>query len=408
MEILFLVIGIGVGLLIGWFMSQSNSQKRISEVKENYVPKSELQSERSKVLELTGQVKAQDTMQAQFENVAGKILEEKSAQLNKENKSSIDIILNPLKDKIESFQKRVNDVHIENVQSTSSLIGQIKILRELNERMSKDAVNLTKALKGESKTMGDWGEDILERILEYSGLKKDIHYKLQPSFDSGDGKQLRPDVVIFLPDNRHIVVDSKVSITSYVGSTSEEDTEGKIELLMAHVNSVKNHISGLSQKNYQQLYQLNTLDFVIMFIPNEAAYLTAVEFDRGLWNFAFDKHIILLGPANLIPALRLIHNLWNMDNYNRNAQEIARQCGDLYDKFVGLSDDLVDVGKKMDTAKNSYGDAMKKLSEGKGNLVSRVENIKKLGAKTSKSIATPLLDRAEIFLKEENEKVDEA
>ena len=346
-------------------------------------------------------------MQAQFENLANKIFEDKSSKLNDQNKASIDIILNPLKEKIEAFHKRVDIVHTENVQSTSSLIGQIKILRELNERMSKDAVNLTNALKGESKTMGDWGEDILERILEYSGLKKDIHYKLQPSFNSEDGRQLRPDVVIFLPENRHIVVDSKVSITSYVDSTSEEDTERKIELLTAHVNSVKNHISGLSQKNYQQLYQLNTLDFVIMFIPNEAAYLTAVEFDKGLWNYAFDKHIILLGPANLIPALRLIHNLWSMDNYNRNAQEIARQCGDLYDKFVGLTEDLVDVGKKMDAAKNSYGDAMKKLSEGKGNLVSRVENIKKLGTKTTKNIAKPLLERSE-FVEDENEKVNEA
>jgi len=407
MEILFLVIGIGVGLLIGWFMSQSNSQKKISEVRENYVPKSELQSERAKVLELTGQVKAQDTMQAQFENVAGKILEEKSAQLNKENKSNIDVILNPLKDKIESFQKRVNDVHTENLKSTSSLIGQIGILRELNERMSKDAINLTKALKGESKTMGDWGEDILERILEYSGLKNDIHYKLQPSFDTEEGRQLRPDVIIFLPDNRHIVVDSKVSITSYVDSTSEENAEKKIELLTAHVNSVKNHISGLSQKNYQQLYQLNTLDFVIMFVPNESAYLTAMEHDRNLWNYAFERHIVLLGPANLIPALRLIHNLWNTDNQNRNALEIARQCGDMYDKFVGLSNDLIDVGKKMDAAKSGYSDAMNKLTDGKGNIISRLDNIKKLGAKASKTIAKPLQDRA-IAEEEENANAGEA
>ena len=407
MGIIFLIIGLAAGTVIGWLVSQSNAQKKISKVKENFVSKSDLESERNKVLALTGKLMTQETMQAQFENLAGKILQEKGDQLNKENKSSIDVILNPLKDKIESFQKRVDDVHTENVKSTSSLIGQIKILRELNDRMSKDAINLTKALKGETKTMGDWGEDILERILEYSGLKRDIHYRIQPSFNTEDGKQLRPDVIILLPESRHIVVDSKVSINAYVDSTSEEDSDKKNVLLTAHVNSVKSHINNLSQKNYQQLYQLNTLDFVIMFVPNESAYLTAMEFDKALWNYAFERHIVLLGPANLIPALRLIQNLWNTDNQNRNALEIARQCGDLYDKFVGLSNDLIDVGKKMDTAKSGYADAMNKLSDGKGSIVSRIENIKKLGAKTSKSIPQKLLDRAEI-LEEEKDKVNEA
>jgi DNA recombination protein RmuC len=404
MGIALLIIGLIAGAAIGWYVSQSKMQLKISEVRENYVPKPELEKERAKVLELTGQVKAQETMQSQFENVAGKILDERSAQLDKENKSSIDIILNPLKTTIESFQKRVDTVHSEHVQSTASLIGQIKVLRELNTQISKDAVNLTKALKGETKLMGDWGEDILERILEYSGLKKDIHYRIQASLSGENGRQLRPDVIIDLPEGRHVVVDSKVSITAYVDSTHEEDADKKVSLLGAHITSVKNHINNLSQKNYQQLYQLNTLDFVIMFVPNETAYFTAMEFDKNLWNYAYERHIVLLGPANLIPALRLIQNLWNTDNQNRNALEIARQCGDLYDKFVGLANDLIDVGRKMDTAKDSYSEAMKKLTEGKGNLVSRIENIKKLGAKASKSIPQQLIDRAESLVKE-NENV---
>ena len=407
MEITLLIIGLIAGAAIGWYISQSKMQVKISEVKENYVAKSELEQERSKVLELTGLVKAQESMQAQFENVAGRILNEKSAQLDKENKSSIDIILNPLKTSIESFQKRVDTVHTEHVQSTASLIGQIKVLRELNAQISKDAVNLTKALKGESKLMGDWGEDILERILEFSGLKKDIHYKIQASLSGESGKQLRPDVIIFLPEGRHVIVDSKVSITAYVDSTHEEDPDRKVSLLGAHISSVKNHINNLSQKNYRQLYQLNTLDFVIMFVPNETAYFTAMEFDKSLWNYAYERHIVLLGPANLIPALRLIQNLWSTDNQNRNAQEIARQCGDMYDKFVGLANDLIDVGRKMDAAKGHYSDAMNKLSEGKGNLIARIENIKKLGAKTSKSIPPQLIDRAETFVKEK-ENVNQA
>jgi len=337
----------------------------------------------------------QNRFTKEFENLANKILDEKSAKFTEQNRQNLDILLNPLKEKIEIFQKRVDDVHTENVKSTSSLIGQIKTLRELNEQMSKDAVNLTKALKGETKTMGDWGEDILERILEYSGLIRDIHYRIQPSFESENLRQLRPDVIIDLPENRHIVVDSKVSITAYVDSSSEADAARSAEFLKAHAVSIKNHIAGLSQKNYQQLYQLNTLDFVIMFIPNESAYLTAMDFDKGLWNFAFERHIILLGPANLIPALRLIQNLWSTDNQNRNALEIARQCGDLYDKFVGLTGDLIEVGKKMDAAKNGYADAMNKLTEGKGNIINRLENIKKLGAKATKSLPSTLLERAE-------------
>jgi DNA recombination protein RmuC len=209
------------------------------------------------------------------------------------------------------------------------------------------------------------------------------------------GRQYRPDVIILLPDNKHIVVDSKVSLTSYTEYIAEEDQNKKNELLKAHIVSVRNHIHALSQKNYQLLYQLNTLDFVIMFVPNEAGYLLAMKSDHALWNHAYERHIVLLGPANLIPALRLIHNLWKTEYQNRNAMEIARQSGELYDKFYGLISDLIEVGKKMDAAKENYEEAMKKISLGRGNLVKRVEELKKLGAKTSKALPQTLLERAE-------------
>lgn len=264
-------------------------------------------------------------------------------------------------------------------------------MAELNQQVSREASNLTKALKGDTKARGSWGEVILESILEKSGLVKDREYFVQASFSDDHGKKVQPDVIVAYPGDRSVVIDSKVSLLAYERYVSEEEQE---KALKDHLQSVRNHIRNLSGKNYQHIYQIKSLDFVMLFMPIEPAYYLAIQYDTELWSYAYDKRILLISPTNLIAALKMIESMWRQEYQSKNVMEIARQSGALYDKFEGLLSDLVDIGKKLDSAQNSYKSSMTKLAEGKGNLISRVEQIKKLGAKTKKTLPQNLLERA--------------
>ncbi len=338
----------------------------------------------------------QEKFSKEFENLANKILEEKSTKFTEQNRQNLKTILDPLQEKIQKFEKKVEDSHKESIDRHAALRQQIIGLKELNEQMSKEAVNLTKALKGDSKTQGNWGELVLERVLEKSGLEKGREYEMEKSFVDETGKQqrLRPDVIIHLPDNKKMIVDSKVSLTAYEQFVNSDDENDKIRFLKEHIASLNRHVSQLSEKKYEDIYQIESPDFVLLFIPIEPAFALAINQDNQLYNKAFEKNIVIVTPSTLLATLRTIDTMWNNEKQQRNAIEIARQAGALYDKFEGLISDLTKVGKKMDEAKKEYKGAMNKLFEGSGNLIRRVENIKKLGAKAKKSLPETIIQRA--------------
>jgi DNA recombination protein RmuC len=446
MEIIYLVIGILIGVLTTWLVlkaklqnlkgtspeeveqlkgqvnslavdkSRVDERNRLNEENIKQVS-AELTSERAKNTSLNSELsslksdynnlltrlaeqkdeveKLQEKFTKEFENLANRIMEEKSSTFTKQNKENLDQILRPLNEKIKDFEKKVDDVYVNDSKERAGLIQQIKTLHDLNQQMSKDATNLTNALKGQTKTQGNWGEFILESILEKSGLEKGREYLVQASMTTENGKRFQPDVLVNLPDNKTIVIDSKVSFVAYEKYCSVDDEAERASALREHILSIRNHIKELSAKNYQNLYQLQSLDFVLMFMPIEPAFSLAVQYDPGIFNEAFEKNIVIVSPSTLLATLRTIASIWRQENQNKNAIEIARQSGALYDKFVGFVDDLINVGNKIDLAKSSYGDAMKKLHEGSGNLVSRTERIKKLGAKTTKSLPKSLLDRTD-------------
>jgi len=338
--------------------------------------------------------KLQEKFTKEFENLANRILDEKSTKFTKQNKESLEVLLNPLSEKIKVFEKRVEDSNKESGIRHAALRQQIIGLKELNEQMSKEATNLTKALKGDSKIQGNWGELVLERVLEKSGLEKDREYFVQNSFTTDDGKRVLPDVVLHLPDNKKMIIDSKVSLVAYERFVNAEEEELRPRFLKEHIASLRKHIDQLSAKNYQDIYHIESPDFVLLFVPIEPAFAIAINQDNNLYNWAFEKNIVIVTPSTLLATLRTIDSMWTNEKQQQNAIEIATQAGRLYDSFVRLSDDLLKVGAQMDTAKNTYAGAMKKLSEGKGNLVTRVEKLKKLGAKASKHIDQKLLERA--------------
>ena len=329
-----------------------------------------------------------------FEILANKILEEKSSKFTEQNKENIKNLLNPLQEKIQNFEKKVEATHKESIDYHAALRQQIFGLKELNEQMSKEAINLTKALKGDSKTQGNWGELVLERVLEKSGLEKDREYYVQQSFVNDEGNRVLPDVVIHLPGDKKMIIDSKVSLTAYEQYVNAEDEELQAKFIKEHVSSLKRHIEQLSSKKYEDIYKIESPDFVLLFIPVEPAFGVALKSDNQLYNRAFEKNIVIVTPATLLATLRTIDTMWNNEKQQRNAIEIARQAGALYDKFEGLISDLTGVGKKLDDAKKDYSAAMNKLVEGRGNLVISVEKLKKLGAKAKKSLPQNVVDRA--------------
>lgn len=329
-----------------------------------------------------------------FENLANRIFDDKSQKFTKQNKESLETILNPLQEKIKSFEKRVEDSHKESIDRHAMLRQQIIGLKELNEQMSKEAVNLTNALKGDSKVQGDWGEIQLEILLEKAGLQKGIHFTTQGGYRDDNDRLKKPDFVINLPDNRHLVIDSKVSLTAYEAYYNGEDDTVKEENLKKHLASIKRHIKELGEKKYADLYSINTPDYVLMFVPIEYALLLALSKNNKLYLEALDKNVVLVSVSTLLATLSTVSSIWRQEEQKRNVIEIARQAGALYDKFEGLIKDLTGVGKKMDDAKKDYSAAMNKLTEGRGNLISRVEKLKKLGATTKKSLPENILNRA--------------
>ena len=337
----------------------------------------------------------QEKFSKEFENLANKILEEKTQKFTEQNKENLKNILSPLQDKILHFEKKVEDTHKESIDYHAALRQQILGLREMNAQMSKETINLTKALKGDSKMQGNWGELVLERVLEKSGLEKGREYEVQQAFTSEDGGRILPDVIINLPDGKKMIVDSKVSLTAYERYVNEEDDAQQNIYLKEHVNSVKRHVEQLSDKRYQDIYHMESPDFVLLFIPIEPAFALALQEDLNLYNKAFEKNIVIVTPSTLLATLRTIDSMWTNQKQQENAIEIARQAGALYDKFEGFVSDLIKIGKKMDEAKVEYSSAMNKLTEGKGNLVTSAEKLKKMGAKAKKALPEAILKRAE-------------
>jgi DNA recombination protein RmuC len=376
-----------------------------------------LKSEREKVLKLSTDYSRMETlntsltekiaesqvqMQAlnerftkEFENLSNRILEENSKKFTEQNKTNLEQILSPLRDRIKDFEKKVDDSYKSESVERNSLKGEIKSLIELNKQISDEANNLAKALKGDTKKQGNWGEIILERILERSGLVKGQEYEVQVSTTNDTGRRFQPDVIIYLPENKHIIIDAKVSLVAYesmVNCANEDDIE---KCLRDHITSVKNHIRILSEKEYQHLPGMNSPDFVLLFMPIESSFGFAVQADNELFAYAWDRKIVIVSPSTLLATLRTISSLWKQEKQTRNAIEIATMAGGLYDKFVNFHKDMTDVSSKLDAAKKSHDEALKKLSEGPGNIVKKIADLKKMGAKATKELPASILENAD-------------
>jgi len=340
---------------------------------------------------------AKEALTSQFKNLANEILEDKSKRFTEQNVANLDALLKPLQTKLTEFKEQVNTSYSNEARERFALKGEIERLANLNLRMSDETRSLTQALKGDSKVQGNWGELVLESILESSGLRKGEEYLVQDSHTQIDGSRLQPDVVVKLPEGRSLVVDSKVSITAYSRHAETSDAIVAEQELAAHIQSLRQHIQGLSNKNYSSLYGVSSVDFVLMFVPIEPAFLLALKTAPNLYQEALAKNIVLVCPSTLMATLRTVAHLWRQDHQNRNALEIAKQCGTLYDKFVGFVDDLEKLGQRLDQAQTSYHDAFNKLKSGKGNLIRTAEKVRELGVKPSKNLSTPLIDSSTDF-----------
>ncbi|GAB5528122.1 MAG: DNA recombination protein RmuC [Roseivirga sp.] len=438
MEIFWLVGGLIAGVLIAWLITQASYHKKLGASQKNtdhekaqlmlamerkemlekevQALKPELSQERQRVLDLSNQLTRTQTeyknlkarlagqeeeieklnkrFAVEFKNLANEILEEKSQKFTTQNKENLTQLLSPLKEKISEFQKRVEDTNKEDVVRSASLAQQIKQLGELNKQITQEAKNLTRALKGDTKAQGNWGEVILERILEKSGLEKGREYETQVSEVSPEGKRFQPDVIVRLPESKNIIIDSKVSLVAYERFVNAESEEDQLAQTRLHITSVRNHVKGLGEKSYQNLYGIDGLDFVLLFIPVEPAFTLAVQQDPELFNDAYARNIVIVSPATLIATLRTIASIWKQEYQNKNAIEIARQSGALYDKFVAFTEDLKNIGKYLDVTQKAYSEAEKKLSMGKDNLIRKTEKLKQLGAKASKQLDKDFLDQS--------------
>ncbi|HEY0744530.1 MAG TPA: DNA recombination protein RmuC [Chryseosolibacter sp.] len=430
MEVVWLIIGAGFGAVVAWFAVRAKAgnlsaesraallveQEKIKTLQSQLTDaKRELENERAKVSEATSALATteadyrnlqeklndqkkdleslQDKFTEQFKNLANDILEEKTKKFTEQNKSNIFELLKPLGEKITEFEKKVEDTHKDSISRNSALKEQLENLQRLNIQMTREAENLTRALKGDSQTQGAWGEFILESILEKSGLEKDREYTIQETYTGEDGRRRRPDVIIRLPENRQVIIDSKVSLTAYDNFMNAKSDEEKMSHLKAHVISIRQHLRGLSDKNYQSISD-RSLDFIIMFIPIEPAYILAIQSEKNLYEDALDRRIIFVSPTLLIPSLQLIKNVWKQEYQNRNTMEIARHATSLYEKFVGFTSDLIDIGNQIKKSQTAYENAMNKLTTGNGNIVKSIERFKTLGIKPSKNIDPRLVDRS--------------
>lgn len=330
----------------------------------------------------------------EFENLANKILDQNSEKFKQQNKEQLDLILNPLGKEIEKFKQKVEDTNKDYIQRNSALSQRIESLEKLNLQLSQDAINLTNALKGDSKTQGDWGEIQLEVLLEKSGLMNDVHFSTQGGYRDEDGKLKKPDFIINLPDNKHLIIDSKVSLTAYESYFNAEGEAAQQVALKKHLESIKNHYKELGSKDYPSLYGINAPDHVLMFVPIEPALMIALQEEQNIYLDALDKNVVLLSTSTLLATLSTIASIWKQEDQKRNVLEIAKEGGLLYDKFEGFVTDLVKIGKNLKSSQDSYQEAMNKLVDGRGNIIKKVENLKKLGAKTKKGLPQNIIDRA--------------
>jgi len=447
MDFLYLAAGLILGIITAWFAFKNKSQKNINNLQnkiidtekintqrineidkeksiinerlntfqiENKELEEELSDERSKSNDLSTRIakagveyknlqekletqktelkEIQKKFTTEFENIANKILKQNSLEFTTANQKNIGEILNPLKEKILTFEKKVEDTYQKGLKDQTDLKAELKKLHELNFKISEEASNLTKALKADTKKQGNWGEIILERVLERSGLTKGQEYETQLSTRNEQGDIIRPDVIVNLPDNKHIIIDSKVSLLAYEAYINEENQQEKEKYLKQHIDSIKNHVKGLSEKNYQNASLFDTPDFVLLFMPIESAFSITIQSDPDLFNFAWEKKIVIVSPTTLLATLRTVASIWKHEKQTQNALEIARQGGALYDKFEGLLTDLEKIGTQLNTVQKTYDDAHKKLTSGRGNLITQVEKIKKLGAKASKSLPAKYIE----------------
>ena len=354
-----------------------------------------LQAERNQAQEKLGLLlDAKEALSNQFKSLANDILEEKSKRFAEQNQTSMGQLLEPLKVKLQEFQGKVEEVYVQEGKDRSALAEQVRQLMDLNQTLSQDAKNLTRALKGSNKAQGNWGELVLERVLEASGLRKGEEYDVQESHTREDGSRAQPDVVIHLPEDRHLVVDAKVSLNAYEDYATAEEEGDRQAAVKRHLDSVRGHIKGLSGKNYQVLYGLKSLDFVLMFIPIEPAFMLAVTHDRELFMDAWEKNVLLVSPSTLLFVVRTVAHLWRQEAQNRNAQDIAKRGAELYDKLVGFVEDIESLGYRLKQAQKDYDSAYNKLTSGKGNVIRQAEMLRQLGVKPTKSLPAPLVEFA--------------
>ncbi|MBM3349972.1 MAG: DNA recombination protein RmuC [Betaproteobacteria bacterium] len=408
--ITIIALGIAIGLAMYVAILRSNQNQQQGAIADLTIQLEQIRAERDQALqrairleaELDSERKqvqhridslneAKEALTNQFKNLANEILEDKTKKFTEQNAQQLDILLKPLQTKLTEFKEQVSNSYEKESRERFALKHEIERLANLNLKMSDEARSLTIALKGDSKIQGNWGELVLESILESSGLRKGEEYLVQDSHTQADGSRLQPDVIIKLPEGRHLVIDSKVSITAYARHTEAASTDEADKELLAHIQSIRQHIQGLSGKNYAGIADIVSVDFVLMFIPIEPAFLSALKSAPNLYQEALSKNIVLVCPSTLMATLRTVAHLWRQDQQNNNAMEIARQCANLYDKFVGFVEDLEQIGKRLDQAQTSYHDAFNKLKTGKGNLIKAAEKVKELGVKPNKMIASNLL-----------------
>lgn len=432
MEIGLLIIGLIVGAIIGFLLGKFGAQKAVTELKNGFTQKEILlQQAEIKIEELKNELlknesdfdalnrdlndaqiqsaqkstelnsikqrleevkketaELQNQLKVEFKNIANEIIKEQSKDLSEHNQ----IILKPFKSQLESFEKAVQEQLKDNIARATSFREQIENLKSLNQQISLDANNLTNALKGDNKFQGNWGELILEKVLENSGLEKGSEYELQVSLENADEAKIQPDAVVYLPDEKHIIIDSKVSLVAYEKYVNAQDEEERQSSLKAHILSVKNHIKLLSEKKYQTATTLSSPDFILLFIPIEASFGVAVKEDIDIFNFAWNKNIVIVSPSTLLATLRTVASLWKQEKQNKNVLKIAEESGKLYDKFVGFIDDLTKIEKSLERTAKDFSEAQKKLHSGRGNIVGRIEKIKMLGAKATKQLDSDLLE----------------
>lgn len=355
----------------------------------------ELEAERSQGAEKITLLKnAEEQLSNRFKALASEILEDKTKRFTEQNQTNLNQLLEPLKVRIAEFQGKVQEVYVQEGKDRSALAEQVKQLMALNNQLSKDAHNLTSALKGQAKAQGNWGELILERVLEASGLRKGHEYDVQESHTRADGSRAQPDVVVHLPEERHLIVDAKVSLTAYEEYASAETDHQREAAVRRHLDSVRAHVRELSEKNYQQLYGLQSLDFVLMFIPVEPAFMLAISQDSDLWQDAWKRNVLLVSPSTLLFVVRTVAHLWRQEQQSRNAQEIANRGAELYDKLAGFVEDLDALGNRLQQAQKAYDNAYSKFTGGRGNVIRQAEMLKELGVKPSKQLPQSLVDAA--------------